>query len=91
LLSTSDNRTKKYRSKQEIVHDILNACPDRKGHIMFKAYLSFTELKEYLQELQQLELIDYNEETRVFNLTDKGARYVRVFDRMKGLTNEKAV
>jgi isopentenyldiphosphate isomerase len=57
---------------------------------MCKAYLSFTELKEYLQELQQLELIDYNEETRVFNLTDKGAKYVDVFDRMKGLVNEKA-
>jgi predicted transcriptional regulator len=89
LLSTSDNRTKKYRSKQELVHDILNACPDRKGHIMCKAYLSFTELKEYLQELQQLELIDYNEETRVFNLTDKGARYVDVFDRMNILMRKE--
>lgn len=56
---------------------------------MCKAYLSFTELKEYLQELQQLELIDYNEETRVFNLTDKGARYVDVFDRMNILMRKE--
>lgn len=74
---------KKYRTKTELVKDILLSLPDKKGRIMYKSELSFTQLKGYLIELQRLQLMEFNEDDRKYYTTSKGFRYLDLFSRMK--------
>jgi predicted transcriptional regulator len=41
---------------------------------MYKSYLSFNQLKEYLGSLQENGLIDYEVGRRFYRITDKGIR-----------------
>jgi predicted transcriptional regulator len=81
----------RYRSKPEIVHDILAALPSNRSRIMYKAYLSFAELKDYLQELERSELIDYivEENRRQYVLTQRGKHFLEIFRRVKELADGK--
>lgn len=47
--------------------------------------LSFTQIKEYLQYLQQYELVSYDEEKTVFKTTMKGKRYLKLYNEMSEL------
>ena len=54
----------KYRSRTDIVGSILksaNGGRANKTKIMYKAFLSFEQLKEYLTVLQDKGLIEYEE------------------------------
>jgi predicted transcriptional regulator len=44
--------------------------------------LSFTQIKEYLQYLQQYELVSSDGQKRVFRTTTKGKRFLKLFDEM---------
>jgi predicted transcriptional regulator len=66
----------KYRSRSEIIGLILQAANRgaTRTRIMYGAYLSFSQLKEYLALLQSRELITYEEGTSLYRLTEKGLR-----------------
>jgi predicted transcriptional regulator len=53
----------KYRSRTDIVSQILEAANGgaTKTKIMYKAYLSYAQLKEYLSVLVENGLLDYQE------------------------------
>jgi predicted transcriptional regulator len=56
----------KYRSRTEIVCNILDATNGggaTKTKIMYKAFLSYTQLKEYLSVLTENNLIEYSNGT----------------------------
>jgi predicted transcriptional regulator len=55
----------KYRSRTEIVSMILEAANGgaTKTKIMYKAFLSYNQLKEYLSVLIENNLIEYHDET----------------------------
>ena len=55
----------KYRSRTEIVSMILDAANGgaTKTKIMYSAFLSYSQLKEYLSLLIENNLIDYNGRT----------------------------
>jgi predicted transcriptional regulator len=55
---------------------------------MYHAMLSFTELQEYLLELEHLQLIEFNENTRLYYITNKGTRYLEIYYRMKDMASE---
>ena len=63
----------KYRNRTEIVSNILNAA--NRGateiKIMYNAYLSYNQLKEYLSILTESNLLEYLEGTRRFKTTEK--------------------
>jgi predicted transcriptional regulator len=63
----------KYRSRTEIVSSILDAANGRatKTKIMYIAFLSYSQLKEYLSVLIN-NLLEYLEGTRTFRTTEKG-------------------
>ncbi len=58
----------KYRSRTEITGLILEAANGgaTKTKIMYKAYLSFAQLKEYLSMLIEKGLIEYEEFNLIF-------------------------
>ena len=74
----------KYRSRTEIVGNILDAANGRatKTKIMYKAFLSYVQLKEYLSVLIENNLIEYLDGTRTFKTTEKGLNYLKMKNEM---------
>ena len=70
----------KYRSRTEIVGNILDAAYEgtTKTKIMYKAFLSYNQLNEYLSVLMNNNLIEYIEGTRTFKTTEKGLIFLKM-------------
>ncbi len=49
-----------------------------KTKIMYKAFLSYNQLKEYLSVLIENNLIEYLDGTRTFKTTEKGLNYLKM-------------
>jgi predicted transcriptional regulator len=65
----------KYRSRTEIVSNILDAANGggaTKTKIMYKAFLSYNQLKEYIAVLIENNLLEYLDGTQTFKTTEKG-------------------
>ncbi len=77
----------KYRSRTEIVGNILEAANGRatKTKIMYKAFLSYVQLKEYLSVLTENNLIEYLEGTQTFKTTEKGLNYLKMHNEIGDL------
>jgi predicted transcriptional regulator len=77
----------KYRSSTEIIDSILHSIDAgaTKTHIMYRAYLSYSQLKEYLKLLQDRELIRYEEGSQLYLLTERGLRFINVYEEIKQL------
>jgi predicted transcriptional regulator len=79
----------KYRSRTDIVGSILksaNGGRANKTKIMYKAFLSFEQLKEYLTVLQEKGLIEYEEEQKTYRTTTNGIRLLQLVNNMEELT-----
>jgi predicted transcriptional regulator len=75
----------KYRSRTEIVGLILEAANGggaNKTKIMYKAFLSFAQLREYLTMLQDNELIEYEGGKQTYRTTEKGMRLLHIYNKM---------
>jgi predicted transcriptional regulator len=71
----------KYRSRTEIVCNILDATNGggaTKTKIMYTAFLSYTQLKEYLSVLIENNLLEYSNGTQTFKTTEKGLNYIYI-------------
>ena len=70
----------KYRSRTEIVGNILDAANGgaTKTKIMYIAFLSYAQLKEYLSILVENDLIEYLDGIRKFKTTEKGLNYLKM-------------
>ena len=70
----------KYRSRTEIVGNILDAANGgaTKTKIMYIAFLSYAQLKEYLSVLIENNLLEYIDGTHKFKTTEKGINYLRM-------------
>jgi len=69
------------RSRTEIVAMILNAANgvgETKTKIMYFAFLSYNQVKEYLSPLIENNLIEYLEGTHRFKTTEKGLNYLKM-------------
>jgi predicted transcriptional regulator len=70
----------KYRSRTEIVSMILEAANGgaTKTRIMYKAFLSYAQLREYLSVLIENNLLEYLEGTQTYRTTEKGFNLLRM-------------
>jgi len=68
----------KYRSRTEIVAMVLEAANGgaTKTKIMYKAFLSYAQLKEYLSVLIENDLIEYIEGS-IYKTTQKGLVFLK--------------
>lgn len=71
----------KYRSRTDIAAAILEIAVDGaiKTKIMYKAFLSFPQLKEYLSVLEEKGLLDYVATDREYRTTDKGRHFLKMY------------
>jgi predicted transcriptional regulator len=78
----------RYRSRTEIISvilDMANGGGVTKTKIMYKAYLSYAQMKEYLRVLTENNLLTYNVDTQTFKTTEKGLRFLDTFNQMDSM------
>jgi predicted transcriptional regulator len=77
----------KYRSRTEIVSMILEAanCGATKTRIMYKAFLSFAQLREYLSLLIENNLLEYLEGSKTYKTTEKGLNFLKMHNEISEL------
>ncbi len=70
-----------YRDRTEIIRqilDIANGAEDiTRTKIMYKAFLSYHQLKEYLTLLTEKDLLSYDSITHTYKTTEKGLRLLQ--------------
>ena len=73
--------TVKYRSRTDIAAAILEISLEGaiKTKIMYKAFLSFPQLKEYLGVLVEKGLLEHNAAEQKYRTTDKGRQYLKMY------------
>ena len=79
----------KYRSRTEIIAMILQSSNSgsTKTKIMYKAYLSYAQLKEYLSFLEENNLIRYEEGTQLYKVTQKGHQFLHAYGEINELVS----
>ena len=88
----------KHRSRLEIIALILEIANDSSANdgratqqkIMYKAYLSYSHLKEYLALMLENGLLEYIVQSRTYKITYKGMRFLRIYrqlDDVVSMTN----
>ena len=80
----------KYRSRTEIVSNILEAANGgvTKTKIMYTAFLSYGQLKEYLSILIENNLIEYLDGARRFKTTTKGLFFLKMHNELAELLQQ---
>jgi predicted transcriptional regulator len=70
----------KYRSRTEILGMILEAANGggTKTKIMYKAFLSYAQLKEYLSVLIENNLLEFLEGSQTYKITEKGFNFLKM-------------
>ena len=83
----------KYRSRTDIVALILEAANGgaTKTRIMYKAFLSYAQLKEYLTVLLQNEVLEYDEGRQNFRTTEKGLRLLQMYSQFDEMMSIESV
>jgi predicted transcriptional regulator len=81
----------KYRSRIDIISVILDAANGGTGgltktKIMYQAYLSHDQFKEYLRLLTDNDLLRYDRQTHAFKTTEKGLRFLEIYNKMSDVT-----
>jgi predicted transcriptional regulator len=81
-----------YRSRMDIVSKILQVANGgaAKTKIMYSAFLSYSQMKEYLMMLTQNDLLSYDLDTRTFKTTEKGLMLIEVYNQMDGMIKAQA-
>jgi predicted transcriptional regulator len=83
----------KYRSRTEIASRILESAASgtTRTKIMYKAYLSYAQLKEYLPVLEENGLLAYDKGEQIYRTTQKGLHFLNITnslqDMMEGVPN----
>jgi predicted transcriptional regulator len=77
----------KYRSRTEIVAMILEAANGgaTKTKIMYKAFLSYAQLREYLSVLIENTLLEYLEGSQTYKTTEKGLNFLKMHNEIDEL------
>ena len=78
----------KYRSRFEIAATILEvaqAGDSTKTRLMYGSFLSFAQINEYLSFLLGNALITKSDDARIYALTEKGMRFLRIYDEIAKL------
>jgi predicted transcriptional regulator len=82
----------KYRSRTELASNILEAANGgaTKTKIMYKAFLSYAQLKEYLAMLIQNGLMAHDIEGEMYRTTSNGIKFLESSRQLSGLLTPTA-
>lgn len=77
----------KYRTRSEIVAQILDSAQNgiTKTKIMYSAFLSHAQLKEYLVTLTENRLLHYDRSAQTYKATENGRRFLKLHNELGNL------
>ena len=80
-----------YRSRTELVSMVLQAADGgaTKTRIMYKAFLSYAQLREYLSLLIENNLLEYLEGSKTYKTTEKGFNFLKMHNEIGELLKTK--
>jgi predicted transcriptional regulator len=84
--------TKIKRGRIDIINQILetaNGGVTTKLKIMYKANLSYSQLKDYLMTLSNKNLLSYDLDTHTFKTTEKGLRFLEIYNKLDDIMREE--
>ena len=81
------------RSRTEIVGNILDAANGgaSKTKIMYTAFLSYNQSKEYISILIENNLIEYLDGTHKFKTTEKGLNFLKMHNEIGELLRQTTI
>ncbi|MDQ3969538.1 MAG: winged helix-turn-helix domain-containing protein [Thermoproteota archaeon] len=74
-----------YRDRIDIINSILgtaNGGGVTKTKIMYQAFLSYGQMKEFLSVLTQNNLLNHDVHTQTFKTTEKGLKFLEIYNQM---------
>ena len=78
----------KYRSKIDIISQILDAANGggaTRSKMAYQAFLNYDQLKKTLTALVENNLLLYDRNTQTFNTTEKGLRFLKLYNEISGM------
>jgi predicted transcriptional regulator len=82
-----------YRNRTEIAARILQVANDyneiTKTKILYATFLSYKQLQRYLALLIEGELLEYLEGTKSYRTTEKGLKFLKIYEKMEELMTER--
>jgi predicted transcriptional regulator len=81
----------KYRSRADIVAAILRVVSERgasKTRIMYRAFLSSSQLKQYIRILLDNGLLATSEERSIYKITENGMRLLQLYHQLTEMMNK---
>ncbi len=83
----------RHRGRAEIISQILNvangAVDVTRTRLMYKVFLSHSQVKEYLKVLIENDLLQYDFVTRTFKTTQKGLKFLHLYNKIDELMKEE--
>jgi predicted transcriptional regulator len=82
----------KYRSKIDIISQILNAANGggaTRSKMAYQAFLNYDQLKENLTALVENNLLLHDRNTQTFKTTEKGLRFLELYNEISGMIKEE--
>jgi predicted transcriptional regulator len=81
------------RDRTEIVSNILDAANGgiTKTKIMYTAFLSYGQLKEYLSLLIENNLLEYLDGTQTYKTTEKGLNFLKMHNEIRELLPQTTI
>ena len=81
----------KYRSRTDIIAMVLQAAMNgaTKTRLMYGAYLSYAQIQEYTQFLQEKGLLLLEQGTSEYKLTEQGLHFLRVYSEISEIVSLK--
>jgi predicted transcriptional regulator len=85
-------RKYRYRNRIDIIAQLLDAAssPTTKTKMMYKAMLSYEQLKEYLLMRTENDLIGYDKSSQRFATTEKGVQFMKMYEEITKLISAMA-
>lgn len=83
-----ENATMRYRSSTEIIDSMLRSMMGSgatKTRVMYQAYLSYSQMKGYLDLLEGRKLIVYDLPSERYKVTEKGMAFMKAYDEISEL------
>ncbi len=93
MIYFSSSKDMTNRARIEIISQILeiaNGGVTCEVRIMYKASLSYAQLKEYLRTLSDRDLLSYNLDTRTFKSTEMGLRFLKTYSHLDDIIRAEA-
>ncbi len=58
-----------------------------KTRLMYSAYLSYAQVKEYMHFLMEKGLLMYEEGSSLYKVTERGAKFLRAYDQISEMVS----